>query len=93
MTCSMLPTSLRLLAEKKAKGPSTPVRRVRVVWPRSSEGGCLKRWKFELTMKKQKGRKAGNEDDLASVLNLPAGSPILYSFEQEYFGNLVNECS
>ena len=40
-----------------------------------------------------KGRKAGNEDDLGSVLNLPSGSPILYSFKQEYSGNSVKEYS
>ena len=79
--------------EKSRGNPSRPVLSARAVWPRSSEGGCLKRWKFKLTTKKQKGRKAGNEDDLTGVLNLPSGSSILYSFKKEYFGNSVKEYS
>ena len=89
----MLLASLRLLVKKKVGGSSRPVLSARAVWPRSSEGGCLKRWKFELTTTKQRGRKVGNEDDLASVLNIRSGSPILYTFKQEFFGNSVKEYS
>jgi len=47
-------------------------------------GGWLpEKMEIELTTKKQKGRKGGNEDDLAGGLNLPSGCPILYSFKQE----------
>jgi len=36
------------VAHKEKKGGSSrPVQSTRAVWPCSSEGGCLKRWKFE----------------------------------------------
>ena len=56
-------------------------------------GWLPEKMELELTTKKQKGRKAGNENDLASVVNPPSGSPILYSFKQEFFGNSLKEYS
>jgi len=45
---------MEVTGREKSRGSSRPVLSARAVWPCSSEGGCLKRWKFELTTKKQK---------------------------------------